>query len=318
MSIFWGLDNFCAPEPGVAVTIGSFDGVHLGHQALLERLIRLGKERGLPAVAVTFDRHPLEVIAPEKAPPLIQTPRERMRRLAASGVQSVLALHFDEAMAQMAAEDFVRGVLLERIHMKAAIVGENFRFGRRRRGDPELLRRMGEQEGFDVEVLPALVVDGRPVSSTLVRRTVMEGDVRLAARLLGECFRVTGTVVHGDGRGRQIGFPTANVDVPVRRLVPGNGVYAVNGRFGAENATLLRGAANIGTRPTVGGISPVFEAHLIGFTGDLYGQELEVLFLDRLRDEKKFASLDELIGQIGRDVSAALRTPDPELHTAAT
>lgn len=314
MSVFWGLDNFKAPDSGVAVTIGTFDGVHLGHQALLEQLVSTGRQQNLPTVALTFDCHPLEILAPQKTPPLIQTTSDRIHRLADSGVQDVIALHFDEAMAHMEPRDFVQQVLLDRIHTKALVVGENFRFGRARSGTPALLKTLGEELGFSVAIVPPLVVDGRQISSTLVRLSVASGDVRQAARLLGATFRVKGVVVHGDGRGREIGYPTANIDVPTKYLKPGNGVYAVTGRFGD---TAIRGAASIGTRPTVGGTTLTLEVYLIGFDGDLYGQEMEVLFLDKLRDEEKFESIEEMVTQIGKDVHAALQTSEPAAELAA-
>lgn len=307
MSIFWGLEHYSPPDEGVAVTIGVFDGVHRGHQALLRRLLEVGGEMGIPTTAVTMDRHPLEIVSPENAPLLLCSSRDRVERISRSGVNRVVVLTFDEALALIDARKFVHDVLVEHLGARALVVGESFRFGRGREGDPELLCRMGEDLGFSVEVVPPLVVDGHAVSSSRLRRVLERGDVRLAARLLGCCYKVTGSVVHGDERGRQIGFPTANVDVPDWRLVPGNGVYAVNTRF---NGVLLRGAANVGVRPTAGGGPRTLEVHLIGYEGTLYGHDVEVHFLDRIRDERRFDSMDDLKQQIRLDIQKALDVPD--------
>lgn len=289
------------------MTIGAFDGVHVGHRALLDRLVRMAADRRLPSVAITFDRHPLEVVAPQKAPLLLCTVRERAERLAAAGVNRVLVLDFDEAMAAMEARDFVREVLIRRIGMRSILVGQDFRFGHSRRGDAALLVQMANEISYDVAVVPPIILDGQPVSSSSIRSTLMQGNVRRAALMLGSYYRVRGTVVHGDGLGRQIGFPTANLLTPERQLLPGDGVYAVNGRF---NGTLIRAAANLGVRPTMGQGPRMLEAHLIGYHGDLYGQSLEVQFLERLRDEHKFGTNEELVNQIRADVCRALEVSD--------
>lgn len=307
MSIFWGLENFVAPDSGAAVTIGTFDGLHLGHQALLGRLKDLGSQHQLPTVAVTFDRHPMETVAPQNVPPLLLTARNRAERIAWSGVNRVLVLRFDEELANMEAEDFVREILLERVRARHIVVGQNFRFGRRRAGGPSLLASMGPELGFSVDVLPPQVVDDQPVSSTSVRQCLLAGDVVRAARMLGIFYYVRGEVVHGDARGRKIGYPTANVVTPPNLLLPANGVYAVN--IHLDDIT-MRGAANIGIRPTIGGSGRHLEVHIVGYNGDLYGQILKVRFLARLRDERKFASLDDLVRQIHRDVQDALAVPD--------
>ncbi len=307
MSIFWGLEHYIPPADGVAVTIGVFDGFHVGHQALVHRLAEAACGHGLPAIAVTMDRHPLEVVAPDRAPLLLSDPRERVERLARSGVAGVLVLRFDEVFARLDARRFVREVLLDNVGAHYVVVGQSFRFGRGREGTPELLQEMADELGFHVDVVSPVMVDGEPVSSSLVRQTLEAGDVRRAARLLGACYSVSGVTVHGDGRGQQIGFPTANLEISPRRLLPADGVYAVNGRF---NGVLLRGAANVGVRPTVGGGPRGLEVHLVGFRGELYGNHLEVRFLERLRDEKRFSSLDELAAQIREDVARALDVPD--------
>lgn len=303
MSIFWGVDHFAAPEQGAAVTIGVFDGLHLGHQSLLRRLCETGRERALGTVAVTFDRHPLEVVGHHCAPLLLSTPRDRAEKIGRSGVNRVLALHFDEVLAAISAEEFVDDILIGKVGMRCAVVGQNFRFGRKRTGDPELLAKLGRSRGFSVEVVPPCMLDGEPISSTRVRSVLEQGDVHSAGLMLGCHYTLKGKVVHGDARGREIGFPTANIQVPERILVPANGVYAVNGRF---NGMQIRGAANIGVRPTVGGGTRSVEVHLVGYRGDLYDQEMEVSFLGRLRDEVRFESLDALKQQIRADIHQAL------------
>lgn len=297
------MEHFSPFESGVAVTIGTFDGIHLGHQALLHRLIEVGRERQLPTIAVTFDRHPLEVVAPSKAPLLLNSCRDRAEGLARIGVNRVLVLGFDDVIAEIGAREFVTSILMEKVGMRFAVVGQNFRFGRKRHGDHHLLAEMGRELGFGVEVVPPVLMDGQPISSTLIRRTVEGGEVRKAAAMLGGFYAVKGVVERGDGCGRELGFPTANIRTGERQLLPKDGVYAVNVRF---HNVALRGAANVGTRPTVGGGPRLLEVHLIGYEGDLYGQELDIQFLQRIRDEKKFASLDELVAQIRHDVHQAL------------
>ncbi len=307
MSIFWGLEHYSPPQSGTAVTIGVFDGLHLGHQTLLRKLVELGKQKELTTAAITFDRHPLEVIAPDKAPLMLNSSRERAERLATFGVNRVLVLRFDETLAAVEPDDFVRDILIDRIGMRAAVVGQNFHYGRGQRGDALKLVEEAREFGFEVEVVPPVIFECQTLSSTLVRKTIEEGAVRKAASMLGMCYTVRGQVVHGDGRGQQIGFPTANIKPPDRQLLPANGVYAVKGRF---NGMHIRGAANLGVRPTLGGGPRCLEVHLIGYSGDLYGQEIEIQFLERLRDERAFASISDLVEQIKEDVNRALCVSD--------
>lgn len=307
MSIFWGLGHYTKPERGTAVTIGAFDGIHRGHQALISRLRADAARLGLASVAITFDRHPLEVVAPQRAPLLLNTPRERAHKLADLGVSRVIVLPFDESMANMEAADFVSDVLVEQVGARHAVVGHNFMFGRNRSGDSDYLRQLGGEVGLSVEIAEPCYLEGELVSSTAVRNAVAAGDVSRAAAMLGYCYSVRGEVVQGDARGRELGYPTANVCTPERLLLPANGIYAVNARF---NGMLIRGAANIGVRPTLGGGPRWLEVHLIGYRGDLYGKNLEVHFLNRLRSEMKFESVEALVAQIDEDVRQALAAAD--------
>ncbi|MEI6914957.1 MAG: bifunctional riboflavin kinase/FAD synthetase [Armatimonadota bacterium] len=315
MSIFWGLENYAPPTSGAAITIGAFDGVHRGHQLLLSRLVEVGEIHGLHTVAITFDRHPLDLLAPSKVPPQIQTVRDRAVRLSTSGVDWVLVLPFTEALADMDPRKFVEDVIVKQVGANHAVVGENFRFGKGRAGGSEMLRTLGKELGFGVDVVPPLILGHDQISSTLIRRKIEEGDVSRAAEFLGGCFKIKGTVVQGQGLGRQLGFPTANIQTAPNQLLPGNGIYAVNAHF---QKTHIRGAANVGVRPTVNSGAKLLEVHLIGFQGDLYNQEMEVEFLEKLRDESKFNSVVELTEQIQRDVHRAVSIPDCTIRTSTS
>lgn len=287
-----------------SVTIGVFDGVHLGHRAVMTRMVEGARARGLLPVALTFDPHPLEFVDPEHAPRLLTTVDERADLLGRCGVEIVGVLPFLQ-IRDMAPRVFVEEVLAVRLRARQVAVGENFRFGRDREGDTGTLRALGELHGFEVSIVDLFgSFDGEVVSSTRIRALVEEGAVEHAADLLGRPFSLTGPVIHGDARGRSIGFPTANLHVPERMAVPAHGVYAawvVSGP--SEHGAVV----NVGVRPTFGEDVLTVEAHLLDFEGDLYGEELTVRFLRRLREERRFAGVDELTSQIARDVEDARR-----------
>lgn len=293
-----------SPAPSV-VTIGVFDGVHRGHQALLARTVAAGRELGVRAVAVTFDRNPLAVVRPDREPPALQVLDDKVAALAATEVDHVHVLDFDRAASQEAPEDFVRRVLAGPLQAHRVVVGENFRFGHRAAGDVDLLRRMGPDVGFEVDPVSLVAGDDGVVSSSAVRAAIAAGDVAAAADLLGRPHRLPGRVVPGDGRGRTIGIPTANVDVVAGLAVPETGVYATRvARRGADGAI---GAAwdavtNIGTRPTFDGEGTTVEAHLLDVDVDLYGADVVVDLVARLRGEQRFDGVDELVAQIHRDI----------------
>jgi len=288
--------TFVAPPAGTAVTIGAYDGVHRGHQLVIEHLRQLAGAAGLGSVVLTFDRHPAAVVRPESAPKLLTDLEQKVEVLATTGVDHTVVLHFDEARSQEEPEDFVRDVLVGALAARVVVVGEDFHFGRRRRGNVALLREMGAALGFEVVHVPLLA----GISSTEVRRLLEAGDVAGAADLLGRPHQVRGVVERGDQRGRELGFPTANVGVPDDILLPAAGIYA--GWYGGDRAA----AISVGRRPMFkdGAAPVVLEAYLLDFAGDLYGDHARVSFVSRLRDEERFDSVDALVSQIGADVDA--------------
>jgi riboflavin kinase/FMN adenylyltransferase len=286
------------------LTIGNFDGVHLGHRALLERVIARARAEGRTSCAYTFHPSPVDVLRPDRRPPRIQSLEERVATIAGLGVDRVVVERFDRAFAEHDARWFAEEVVQRRLRAVAVVIGWDFRFGRGRAGGPaELVSSLP----VDVEQVGPILVDGDPVSSSRIRQLVRDGDVAAAARLLGRPHRVTGEVVVGDGRGRTLGFPTANVAARTE-LLPALGVYAVRVDVGGPAA--LQGVVNLGVRPTFDGHGTRLEAHLLDFSGDLYGQTLRVEFVARLRGEQRFASLQELVDQVQRDLRAARRLLD--------
>jgi riboflavin kinase / FMN adenylyltransferase len=288
-----------------AITIGVFDGVHRGHQRVMKDLTAMARDRGLVPVALTFDPHPLEFLAPDHAPDLLTTVEQRADLLADCGVQILGVLPFLE-IRDLDPRAFVIEILSLRLHAAAVAVGENFRFGRDRGGDPGLLAEMGESCGFTVEVVE-MVGDGGPdgvISSTRIRALLAAGDVSMAAVLLGRPFALTGPVIHGDARGRTIGFPTANLHIPERMAIPANGVYAA---WVDVDGSRQPAVVNIGVRPTFGVSQRTIEAHLLDFDGDLYGKMLTLHFVSHIRQERKFDGVEQLVAQITLDREEAAR-----------
>lgn len=314
------------PDAAPALALGNFDGVHRGHQALLARARALADARGGPAAVLTFDPHPARVLAPALAPPLLVPLRRRLELLEQAGMDAAVVLRFDAALAQRPAEEFVRELLHRDANVRDVVVGYDFNFGRGRQGGPELLRRLADELGFSVHVVPQVTVDGLPCSSTKIREFVLEGRVEGASLLLGRPFELDGLVVAGDRRGRTLGFPTANLR-PSGELAPRAGVYAAQvslldtpGADGGAPRPTWRAAVNIGSRPTFDGATddggrPLsrarIEAHLLDFDGDLYDRPLRLAFLARLRDERRFAGPAQLAEQIARDVAAARQVVVP-------
>lgn len=294
------------PRPAF-VALGVFDGVHLGHQRLLRELAERSRSAGARSLAITFHPHPQAVLAPEKAPPLLSTLEERRRLIAGLGVEVLLVLRFTRQTAAIEAEEFAAEWLVRRLRAAAVFVGYNFTFGRGGRGDAKLLARLGAELGFATEIMPPVRTGGRVVSSTNIRRDVQAGRVEAAAEALGRPYSLAGTVVPGEGRGRTLGFPTANLELPPGLCRPAAGVYAVCAETGA--GALYAGVANIGWRPTFGGQPgggrEVLEVHLFDFAEEVYGRELRVNFLARLRDERRFPSPEALREQIARDMASA-------------
>ena len=296
------MGDFGLGETGATVTVGSFDGVHLAHRAVLDETVRRAAAAGRAAVLVTFEPHPLEVVRPERAPALLTTPMERRAALSETGIGHVLALRFDAALAALPPERFVREILRGRARMRELVIGYDHGLGRGRTGDVEALRRLGEADGFTVTVVPPVEVDGVRVSSSRIREAVAAGDLALAARLLGRPYRVAGPVMPGERRGRALGVPTINLEVPPRKLLPPDGVYAVRveWRDGAAGGML-----NQGPKPTFGDGRRTLEAHLFGVERDLYGEWVRIEWVARLREVRRFGSPAELVEQLERDRSAA-------------
>jgi riboflavin kinase / FMN adenylyltransferase len=299
-TVVTGLDAV-VPGPS-AITIGNFDGVHRGHHALLDRAVAAAAEAGSRAVAVTFDPHPAAVLRPGSEPLAIASLEDRCARLVAVGIDLVVVLPFTRDLAALSPEAFIEHVLVEPLGATRVIVGTNFRFGHKAAGDVVTLTAAGERHGFGVEPVTLLELDGIPLSSSAVRRHVRDGEFAWVTRALGRPFSVAGEVVRGDQRGRTIGFPTANVEVPGGRLLPGNGVYA---GVATVDGQRLPAVTNVGTRPTFDGEGVTVEVHLLDVDRDLYGHHLEVSFLDRLRGERRFDGIDALRAQIAVDADAA-------------
>jgi riboflavin kinase/FMN adenylyltransferase len=307
MDVVIGPENCVTPERGSAVTIGAYDGVHIGHRHLIAALRSMADGRGLDTVVVTFDRHPATVVRPESAPLLLTDLEQKLELLSAAGVDRTVVVPFDELRANESAEDFVIEVLVEALGARLVVVGEDFHFGHGRKGNVALLSEMGARHGFEVVGLGLESdIGGEAVSSTRIRRLLADGDVRGAARLLGRHHQVRGTVVGGDGRGgTDLGYPTANVDVPATVALPGEGIYAC--RYERPDGSVHGAAVSFGRRPTFhpDAVAPLLEAFLLDFDGDLYDEPARVSFVERLRDERRFPAVGELVAQMALDVAAA-------------
>lgn len=284
---------------GTVATVGTFDGVHLAHQEVLRQISDRAREGALASVLVTFDRHPLEVVRPDDAPPLITTSDEKKEILAQSGLDFVAFLPFTKALSRYRPHEFVELVLVERFRVAELVIGYDHGFGRSRSGDVDTLREAGDRHGFAVDVVQEMDVGGAPVSSTRIREAVTEGRMEDAARALGRPYSLRAPVVHGMGRGRDLGFPTANLRPPEpRKLLPAEGIYTVRASLSSE---IREGLVHLGPRPTFVGSPPSLELHLLDFDRDIYGETVRVDFLSRLRDVAKFSSASELVDQMQRD-----------------
>lgn len=302
MEFIRGLHNLRPEHRGSVATIGNFDGVHLGHQAVLGELAEKAAQLRLPTTAIVFEPQPQEYFAGDRAPARLMRLREKLQAFQRLAVDRVLCLYFNESLASMPAEDFIRRVLVEGLDIRYLAVGGDFRFGHRRAGDIDTLTRAGDRYGFQVATMHTVSIDAERVSSTRVRRALAAGDLATAEKLLGRPYRMSGRVVHGDKRGRELGVPTANIYLH-RRNSPVHGVYAVE-VFGVPGEP-RPGAANVGTRPTVGGTRTLLEVHVIDFDESLYGKHVRVDFLHKIRDEERFASLKILKEYIQRDIVQA-------------
>ena len=301
MRLFHGTDNAEIQRPTV-LTLGVFDGLHLGHQLIMQTVVERARETGAIPTVITFDPHPRAVLHPESAPPLLQTLDQKVEGFGVLGIEQTIVIHFDEEFSQIRAEDFLRDVVKDRLHAKEVYLGRGFAFGHNREGNIELLRRVSAELGFFADEVPEVQFRSQRVSSSQVRKLLSEGRVNLARRLLGRPYGVEGRVERGAERGATLGFPTANVH-PHNRVIPRNGVYVTGTLIDGQ---WRRSVTNVGVRPTfTADTEPSVETFVINWAGDLYGDVVRVRFLHRLRDERKFGSLEELKAQIANDVKRA-------------
>ncbi len=283
------------------LTLGNFDGIHLGHQELVRMVIRRAKETGAVSMVVTFRPHPLKILAPEKCPPLISIYEEKIKLFERLGIDVLVKIPFTLEFSAMTPEDFVKDILCETLGAKEIFVGYNYRFGKGRKGDVRTLKRLGERFGFTVREVKQISLDNEVISSTKIRNLLKEGDVEHAAKLLGRTYAITGIVVKGDGRGKGLGFPTANI-APKHAIIPSDGVYAV--RLSVRDR-LYDGIANIGMRPTFEKNVLAIEVHVFDFNEDVYGEDISLYFIRKIREERKFKSADALVDQIRSDIASA-------------
>ena len=303
MKLALGLHSRNLPRQGCVATLGNFDGVHLGHRAIIERLAEEGQRLNLPVCVVIFEPQPREFFDPDNAPPRLMRLREKVDRLSELPVDHTLILRFTQALASLPPETFIEKILVRALGTRYLVIGDDFRFGYRRAGDFALLKAQGALAGFEVSDTPSVLIDGLRVSSTLIREALLAGDLDQAARLLGKPYEVCGRIIHGAKRGRTLGFPTANLLLQ-RKNTPVRGVFAVTMR-GLRDSP-LPGVANVGNRPTLSGDETLLlETHLLDFTGDIYGKRVEVEFHRKLREEHRYSGPDELRAQIKRDIVAA-------------
>lgn len=301
MRLFHGTENADIARPSV-LTLGVFDGLHLGHQLIMKTVVDRARAIGAVPTVITFEPHPRAVLHPESAPPLLQTFDQKIEALGVLGIEQTIIIHFDQAFSQIRAEDFLRDVVVDRLQAKEVYLGRGFFFGHNREGNIDLLRRVSKEQGFFADEVAEVRLRGRRIGSTRIRELLLAGSVNLPRRMLGRPYGVEGPVVRGAERGVKLGFPTANIQ-PHNRVIPRAGVYVtatlVEGRW-------RRSVTNIGTRPTFAdGRGTSVESYVMNWSGDLYGDVVRVRFLHRLRDEKKFGSIDELKSRIERDVARA-------------
>ena len=301
MKIVRSLARLSPPQGGTVVTIGNFDGVHLGHREIFRRVVQRARESQAAAAVITFEPHPLRLLAPDKAPPRINTPPEKVRLIRASCIDLLTILPFTRRLAALPAERFVAEILVGRLGVRHLVVGYDYAFGRNREGDGAFLAAAGKRYGFTVEVLEPLKAGAEVYSSTRIRQTLLQGDVRGVVGVLGRHFTLDGKVVSGDGRGRRLGFPTANL-ATAKELLPREGVYAVRVRY---RRRMYDGVVNLGRRPTFPDAEPSMEIHLLDFAGDLYGAHLRLYFVERLRDVQRFPSVEALQAAVRADIARA-------------
>ena len=302
MRLIRGLHNLTQPIPASVVTIGNFDGIHLGHQHVLEQLHTVAMHRNLPSTVIIFEPQPIEFLAPDRAPKRLSRFREKLAYLKSKQIDNLLCLNFNYDLAQLYAQDFVKNILVERLNTRHLVIGDDFRFGKNRSGDFEFLQNCGAQYGFAIERSDTLLIEGHRVSSTRIRECIQNNDFEQTARLLGRPYTLSGKVCHGRKLGRELGFPTINIKMGDKTLIV-KGIFAVSVK-GIDNR-VLQGVASIGTRPTVNGVDTILEVYILNFDQDVYGYCVDVEFLHKIRDEEKFDSLQELKFHIEKDTVIA-------------
>ncbi len=303
MRLYEGLEAITSPFADTTVAIGTFDGVHVGHQAIIRTAIEDARNHQRESVVFTFDRHPSEIIAPARAPDYLTTPVQRNSLMESIGTDALVVVHFDQALSELEPEAFVRDILKTTLGAQCIVVGQNFYFGHERRGNPAYLESIRNIYDFDLKVLEPVLIGGKQASSSRIREELRAGKVDEAERVLGHPYWLAGEVVEGQRLGRKLGYPTANLALTFRQVVPKDGIYAVEVLL--DGVRRLYGACSIGSRPTVEGAGRSIETYLFDFDEDIYGHVLELRFHKRLRDELKFNSLDELVIQIDKDVVQA-------------
>ncbi|QMT60715.1 bifunctional riboflavin kinase/FAD synthetase [Legionella sp. PC997] len=301
MKLLRGIQHFSAFDKGVVATIGNFDGVHLGHQNLIRTLRNKANDLKLPLVLILFEPQPREYFQQEKAPARLSSLREKLEVLGSCQIDYVYCLKFNSVLAETSATDFARTYLFSTLHVKYLLIGEDFRFGKNREGDVRLLKELSSQYACDVNIYSNFCINENRISSTRIRTALQHGELNTATKYLGRPYSICGRVLHGDGRGRQWGIPTANLALN-RYSLPLQGVFAVQVRIANQ---IVYGVANVGRRPTVDGSKNILEVHLFDFDQSIYGELLQVFFLHKLRDEVKFTSVDALIAQIYDDIAVA-------------
>jgi riboflavin kinase / FMN adenylyltransferase len=301
MRLFHGTDNAEIQRP-IVLTLGVFDGLHLGHQLIVRTVVERARVIGAVPTVITFDPHPRAVLHPESAPPLLQTFDQKIEGFGVLGIEQTIVVRFTKEFSEISAQDFLRDVVMDRLHAREVYLGKGFAFGHNREGNIDLLKRLGNELGFVAGEVPEVSLRRRRVSSSKIRELLSRGEVNLARRMLGRPYGVEGRVEHGAERGHRLGFPTANLH-PQNRVIPRNGVYVTGTLIDGQ---WRRSVTNVGVRPTFGAESePSVETFVMNWEGDLYGDVVRVRFLHRLRDERKFNSLEELTNQITRDVGRA-------------
>jgi riboflavin kinase/FMN adenylyltransferase len=298
MEIIKGVENLKKPFRNPVVTLGNFDGIHLGHQRIFEKLKEEARKFAGESVVITFEPHPLKILFPGQCPPLLTPFKKKMMLMEKAGVEKVFCIQFTKAFAELSPVEFVKNVLAEKVEAKKVIVGYDYRFGKGKSGNAESLKENCARFGIEVEIVEALTVDDTVVSSSKIREFIREGEVEKASKLLGRDYPVMGRVMEGTKRGHALGFPTANLNM-AEELYPKPGVYAVNVEWHDQR---WKGLANIGFNPTFDGKALTLEVHILSFNHEIYGDEIQVSFVKRIRDEIRFHSQEELIGQIQKDI----------------